>query len=204
MLRDVLEASGLGYDAVEGEAAFYGPKIDVQVTDSAGREATLSTVQVDFHQPGQFDLQYIGPDGVKHRPVMVHRSIIGSVERAVAQLIEVHGGAFPAWLAPTALVVLPISDAQVQQAHRLLRQATERGLRAEIAGPEQGSLGARIRAHRLVPYQAVIGAAEAVADEVALRLRDGRRLPALSAAEALTRIGAVIDGHRADLWDDRG
>jgi threonyl-tRNA synthetase len=99
---------------------------------------------------------------------------------------------------------LPISDAQVPQADRLLRQASERGLRAEIAGPEQGSLGARIRAHRLVPYQAVIGAAEAVADEVALRLRDGRRLPALSAAHALARIGAMIDGHRADLWDDRG
>jgi threonyl-tRNA synthetase len=204
MLRDVLEASGLDYDAVEGEAAFYGPKIDVQVTDSAGREATLSTVQVDFHQSAQFDLHYIGPDGVKHRPVMVHRSIIGSVERAVAQLIEVHGGAFPAWLAPTALVVLPISDAQVPQAHRLLRQASERGLRAEIAGPEQGSLGARIRAHRLVPYQAVIGAAEAVDDEVALRLRDGRRLPALSAAHALAGIGAMIDGRRTDLWDDRG
>ena len=102
VLRDVLDESGLAYDAVEGEAAFYGPKIDVQVTDSAGREATLSTVQVDFHQPAQFDLHYIGPDGAKHRPVMVHRSIIGSVERAVAQLIEVHGGAFPAWLAPTA------------------------------------------------------------------------------------------------------
>jgi threonyl-tRNA synthetase len=202
MLRDVLEASGLDYDAVDGEAAFYGPKIDVQVVDSAGREATLSTVQVDFHQPAQFDLHYIGPDGAKHRPVMVHRSIIGSAERAVAQLIEVHGGAFPAWLAPTALVLLPVSDAQVPQADRLLRQAIDSGLRAEMAGPEQGSLGARIRAHRLVPYQAVIGSAEVTADEVALRLRDGRRLPGQSAAEALARIGAMIDGRRTDLWDD--
>ena len=100
VLRDVLDESGLAYDAVDGEAAFYGPKIDVQVTDSAGREATLSTVQVDFHHPAQFDLRYIGPDGGKHPPVKVHLSIIGSMERAVAQLIEVHGGAFPAWLAP--------------------------------------------------------------------------------------------------------
>ncbi len=203
-LRDVLDRTGLTYDAVEGEAAFYGPKIDVQITDGAGREATLSTVQVDFHQPAQFDLHYIGPDGAKHRPVMVHRSIIGSVERAVAQLIEVHGGAFPAWLAPTAVVVLPVSDAQVPQADRLRRQAIDRGLRAEIAGPEQGSLGARVRAHRLVPYQAVIGAAEAVTNEVALRLRDGRRLPALPAAQVLARIGVMIDGHRTDLWNDRG
>jgi threonyl-tRNA synthetase len=204
ILRDVLDASGLAYDAVEGEAAFYGPKIDVQIIDSAGREATLSTVQVDFHQPAQFDLQYVGPDGAKHRPVMLHRSIIGSVERAVAQLVEVHGGAFPGWLAPTAVVALPISDAQLPQAEQLVRRAIDRGLRAEVAGPEQGSLGARIRAHRLVPYQAVIGAEEAAAGRIALRLRDGRRLPALPAAEVLTRIGALIDAHRPDLWDDDG
>jgi threonyl-tRNA synthetase len=158
-------------------------------------------VQVDFHHPAQFDLQYIGPDGGKHRPVMVHRSIIGSMERAVAQLIEVHGGAFPAWLAPIALVVLPISDAQQPQADRLLRRALDRGLRAQIAGPEQGSLAARIRAHRLVPYQAVIGVDEAAGDEVALRLRDGRRLPALPAAEVLHRIGGLIGDHRIELWE---
>ena len=106
---------------MEGEAAFYGPKIDVQVADSAGRESTLSTVQVDFHQPERFDLHYIGADGAKHRPVMVHRSIIGSVERAVAHLIEQHGGAFPAWLAPAQLVVLPVSDAELPQAEALAR-----------------------------------------------------------------------------------
>jgi len=200
VLRDVLDESGLAYEAAEGEAAFYGPKIDVQIADSAGREATLSTVQVDFYQPAQFGLHYIGPDGAKHRPVMVHRSIIGSMERAVAQLIEVHGGAFPAWLAPTALVLLPISHAQVPQSERLVRCAVDRGIRAELAGPEQGSLGARIRAHRLVPYQAVIGAAEAVADQMALRLRDGRRLPAMPAERALARIGDMIGGRRTDLW----
>jgi len=201
LLTGVLDGSGVVYEAAEGEAAFYGPKIDVQVADSAGREATLSTVQVDFHQPEQFDLRYVGPDGTGHRPVMIHRSIIGSVERAVAHLIERHGGALPAWLAPTQMVVLPISDAEVPQAADLVRRCVDHGIRAEIAGPEHGSLGARVRAARLVPYQAVIGAREAAADRVALRLRDGHRLDALHTAEVLTRIGALIGAHSTDLWD---
>ncbi|MGZ6878156.1 MAG: threonine--tRNA ligase, partial [Nocardioidaceae bacterium] len=145
LLNEVLERSGLPYEAVEGEAAFYGPKIDVQVADGAGRESTLSTVQVDFHQPEQFDLHYVGADGAKHRPVMVHRSIIGSVERVVAHLIEQHGGAFPAWLAPVQLVVLPISEAEVPAAAALAGRCVELGLRAEVARPDRGSLGARIR-----------------------------------------------------------
>ncbi|MFC4533667.1 threonine--tRNA ligase [Sphaerisporangium dianthi] len=202
LLTEVLDASGLAYETAEGEAAFYGPKIDVQVADSAGREATLSTVQIDFHQPERFDLHYIGPDGARHRPVMVHRSIIGSVERAAAHLIEQHGGAFPAWLAPTQLVVLPVSDAEMPQARDLLRRCDEPGLRAEVAGPEHGSLGARVRAARLVPYQLVIGAREAARDEVAPRLRDGRRLDALPVAEMLARVRALVGAHSTDLWDD--
>lgn len=201
LLRDVLDASGVPYDAVEGEAAFYGPKVDVQIADGAGREATLSTVQVDFHQPERFDLHYIGPDGAKHRPVMVHRSVIGSVERAVAHLIEVHGGAFPAWLAPTQLVVLPVSEAESGRADALVRRCVAQGLRAEVAGPERGTLGARVRAARLVPYQAVIGAKEADGDQVAMRLRDGRRLDALPAAEVLSRIGALVAAHSTELWE---
>jgi len=110
LLREVLDNAGLNYQEAPGDAAFYGPKIDIQMEDSAGREFSLSTVQIDFHQPDRFGLEYIGADGNKHRPVMVHRAIVGSIERAVAQLIEVHGGAFPAWLAPVQLVVLPISD----------------------------------------------------------------------------------------------
>ncbi|MGP4001788.1 threonine--tRNA ligase [Streptomyces sp. 8N706] len=201
LLTGVLDRSGLPYEAAAGEAAFYGPKIDVQVTDSAGRESTLSTVQVDFHQPEQFDLNYIGADGAKHRPVMIHRSIIGSVERAVAHLIEQHGGAFPAWLAPTQLVALPVSEAQVPTAAALAQRCTGLGLRAEVAGPEHGSLGARIREARLVPYQLVIGAEEAADDHVALRLRDGRRLAPQPAGDVLARIGALIDAHSTGLWD---
>ncbi|WP_128433924.1 threonine--tRNA ligase [Streptomyces cyaneus] len=203
LLREVLDGSGIPYEAAEGEAAFYGPKIDVQITDPAGREATLSTVQIDFHQPERFDLHYIGPDGAKHRPVMVHRSIIGSVERAVAHLVEQHGGAFPAWLAPVQLLILPVSEAQTQMGEKLLSQARHQGLRAEIAGPEHGTLGARIRAARLVPYQAVIGEREAEADGdlLAVRLRGGRRPGAVPAAELLARIAARVAARGPELWD---
>ncbi len=188
ILRSVLDRSGLAYDAVEGEAAFYGPKIDVQIADGAGRESTLSTVQVDFHQPAQFGLEYVGADAAKHRPVMVHRSIIGSVERAVAQLIEVHGGAFPAWLAPVQLRLLPVSAAELPYAREILDRCGD--LRAEIA--PDGSLGARIRDGRLVPYQAVLGPQEVAAGQLSLRLRDGSRLDAAPADDVLARIGAAV------------
>ncbi|WP_425336725.1 threonine--tRNA ligase [Streptomyces profundus] len=202
LLRAVLDGSGLSYEAVEGEAAFYGPKIDVLVIDGAGREFTLSTVQVDFHQPERFDLGYIGPDGARHRPVMVHRSIVGSVERAVAHLIEVHGGAFPSWLAPLQLVLLPVSDAERADADAVALRAAELGLRARVVGPEQGSLAARVRQHRLVPYQAVLGSREAAAGQLAVRLRDGRRLDALPAEEVLGRIAARVAEHSLALWDE--
>ncbi|KDN23894.1 threonine--tRNA ligase [Amycolatopsis rifamycinica] len=186
ILRSVLD--GLPYDAVEGEAAFYGPKIDVQIADGAGRESTLSTVQVDFHQPEQFGLEYVGADGAKHRPVMVHRSIIGSVERAVAQLIEVHGGAFPAWLAPVQLRLLPVSAAELPYAREVLDRCGD--VRAEIAS--EGSLGARIRDGRLVPFQAVLGPQEAAAGQLSVRLRDGHRLDAQPAEDALASIREAI------------
>ncbi|MEV0740319.1 threonine--tRNA ligase [Streptomyces sp. NPDC050549] len=200
LLREVLDGSGIAYESAEGEAAFYGPKIDVQIEDAAGREATLSTVQIDFHQPERFDLHYIGADGAKHRPVMVHRSVIGSVERAVAHLVEEHGGSFPAWLAPVQLAVLPVSEAQERQAYDLAEQARARGLRAEVA--VEGSLGARIRAARLVPYQAVIGEREADAGLVAVRLRDGRRVDPQPAAGLLDRVTARVGARGAELWAD--
>lgn len=202
MLREVLDRDGVAYEAAEGEAAFYGPKIDVQVADPSGRESTLSTVQIDLHQPERFGLRYIGPDGERHRPVMVHRSIIGSLERAVAQLVEAHGGAFPAWLAPTQVVVLPVSDGELEQAVRLEHRCLERGLRVRVAVPDEGTLGARIRAARLVPYQVVIGPREAEGDRVALRLRDGRRVDPLPAEEALHRIRAAVTRRGSGLWDD--
>ncbi|QDI69967.1 threonine--tRNA ligase [Streptomyces calvus] len=201
LLREVLDASGLAYEAVEGEAAFYGPKIDVQIADSAGRETTLSTVQIDFHQPERFDLHYTGPDGARHRPVMVHRSIIGSVERAVAHLLEEHGGAFPVWLAPVQLVVLPVGEDQEERAYDVVRRAGGLGLRAEVAGCGEGSLGARIRRARLVPYQAVLGAREAADGLLAVRLSDGRRPGALPVQEVLRRVAERAARRGTALWD---
>ncbi|MFI1761558.1 threonine--tRNA ligase [Streptomyces sp. NPDC020800] len=200
LLREVLAESGVAYEEVEGEAAFYGPKIDVQIADPAGRESTLSTVQIDFHQPARFDLHYIGADGARQRPVMVHRSVIGSVERAVAHLVESHAGAFPAWLAPVQLVVLPVGEDQVERAAAVVRQAVSRGLRADLATPAQGTLGARVRAARLVPYQAVIGEREAGADLAAVRLRDGRRPGALPVPELLDRIAERVAARGTALW----
>ncbi len=202
VLTDVLVSAGLPFDAEEGEAAFYGPKIDVQVADSAERETSISTIQVDFYQPERFGLTYTGPDGGKHRPVMVHRSIVGSMERAVAHLIDVHGGAFPPWLAPVQLAVLPIADAELPDADQLTRQAIEQGLRAELAAPSDGSLGARIRDHRLVPCVAVIGRAEAAAGQVALRLRDGRQLPPMPTAQALGAMSGAVSRRGTELWPE--
>ncbi|MGJ5897704.1 threonine--tRNA ligase [Streptomyces sp. V2] len=199
LLRKALE--GIAYEEAEGEAAFYGPKIDVQITDPAGREATLSTVQIDFHQPERFGLAYIGADGAKHRPVMVHRSIVGSVERAVAHLIERHKGAFPVWLAPVQLAVLPVSEAQEAHSLELVREAESSGIRVAYAGPDQGTLGARIRAARLVPYQAVIGEREASAGRAAVRLRDGRQVGEVAPAELVRRIGGRVAARGMGLWE---
>jgi threonyl-tRNA synthetase len=203
MLVEVLESAGIEYEAAEGEAAFYGPKIDVQIADPAGREATLSTVQIDFHQPERFGLHYVGADGAKHRPVLVHRSVVGSLERLMAHLIEQHGGAFPAWLAPVQVAVLPLSDRELPEARALREGLLDLGLRARVADPGDGTLGARIRAERLVPYQAVIGPREAAEGLVAVRLRDGRRLEPMAVAEFGRRVGSVVAARRGELWEER-
>ena len=202
LLRDVLDRSGLPYEAAEGEAAFYGPKIDVQVADGAGRESTLSTVQVDFHQPERFGLHYVGPDGAKHRPVMVHRSVIGSVERVVAHLVEHHGPAFPAWLAPTQLAILPVTASELPDAVALSDQAVALGLRADVSVPDRCTLSARVRDTRHAPYQVVIGPREAAARHISLRLRDARRIPPQPPAPLLARIAALVARHSPALWDE--
>ncbi|MEU7569883.1 threonine--tRNA ligase [Micromonospora sp. NPDC049240] len=199
--EELLRAALDGVDAVEapGEAAFYGPKIDIQIVDAAGRESTISTVQLDFDKPERFDLSYTDSDGRRKRPVMVHRSLVGSMERLFAYLIEVHQGAFPAWYAPVQLLLLPVDDAQADAAGRLAREAEAAGLRVEVdAG---GSLGARIRdaSRRRVPYVGVLGAREAADGAVSLRLRDGRGLAPMPAADALALIGAVVASRSAGL-----
>lgn len=185
MLRDALIKEDIAFEEAEGEAAFYGPKIDVQVLDSGGREWSLATVQVDFAQPERFGLSYVDHHGARQRPVMVHRSIIGSLERLFAHLIEVHEGAFPAWYAPVQLAVLPVGEAQDALARDIVAEAIRAGLRAELLA--EGSLGARIRdaSVRKIPYVAVIGAREAESGHIALRQRDGRELAARPIKEAI-------------------
>ncbi|GAB3946046.1 hypothetical protein GCM10027614_38850 [Micromonospora vulcania] len=156
--------------------------------DAAGRESTLSTIQLDFDKPERFDLSYTASDGSRRRPVMVHRSLVGSMERLFAYLIEVHEGAFPTWYAPVQLVLLPVDDGQADAAADLARRAVDAGLRVEVDAA--GSLGARIRdaARRRVPYLGVLGPREAAAGTLALRPRNSHPLPPMPAAEALAQI----------------
>ncbi|WP_433056419.1 threonine--tRNA ligase [Dactylosporangium sp. CS-033363] len=170
VLRGALEAAGVDYVEAANEAAFYGPKIDIQLLDHAGRESTLATVQVDYFMPQRFELSYVDSDGARKRPVMVHRSAAGSMERLFAHLIEVHDGAFPAWFAPVQLEIVPVGDADVRG---FAGRARALGLRVEES--YDGSLATRIRdaSQRRVPFVAVLGAKEIAAGTVSLRSRDG-------------------------------
>lgn len=199
ILRDALRLHGLEARPVDGEAAFYGPKIDIQVYDAAGREFTLSTVQVDLYQPGQFDLEYVSAGGSRERPVIVHRSVLSTMERMVAYLLEASGGALPPWLSPVQLQVLPVGAEQAGSAWALARQALARGLRVEVDDRPE-TLGARIRfaQERKVPYVAVIGEREAAVDAVAVRLRNGRQLQPMSSERFLSGVGAAISSRRRD------
>ncbi|MFC4067805.1 threonine--tRNA ligase [Actinoplanes subglobosus] len=193
LLRGALADAGVEYAAVPGEAAFYGPKIDIQVADPSGREWTLATVQIDYHQPERFELEYVNASGGRDRPVMVHRSLAGSMERLFGHLIEVHEGAFPLWYAPVQLAVLPIGPDQDAAARSFAAEAAD--LRVEVA--PDGSVGARIRDRRRVPYLAVIGAREAASGQVALRLRDGSRLDPMPGAAAIDLIRAAAREQRS-------
>ncbi|MFG1606890.1 threonine--tRNA ligase [Actinoplanes sp. NPDC049265] len=197
VLRLSLQNAGVEYEDAPGEAAFYGPKIDIQVRDDAGREQTLSTVQVDYDKPQRFGLSYADADASHQVPVMIHRSLAGSMERLFAHLIEVQAGAFPAWYAPVQLAVLPVAPAQDDAARSVLAAAP--GLRAELS--VEGSLGARVRQATLrrIPYIGIVGEREAAAGQIALRLRDGREIPAQSVAEALERIARVVASRSHDL-----
>src|SRR5581483_1315566 len=132
VLREAMDSLGLPYIEAPGEAAFYGPKLDIQLADVMGHEETYSTIQIDFHLPNQFDLGYIGPDGHQHRPVMIHRAIISTMERMISYLIELYGGAFPVWLAPVQAIVLPIADRQNDYAGEIHQKLVTAGIRAEV------------------------------------------------------------------------
>ncbi len=172
-LADALDKKGLRYEIAEGEGAFYGPKLEFHIHDALKRSWQLGTIQVDYALPDRFELDFVGTDGAAHRPVMLHRAILGSLERFLSVLIEHVGGAFPVWLAPEQAVVVTVSEKQVDYAHEVVRVLREKGLRARAdVGPDK--LGAKIRAARLtrVPYVVVVGDKEAEARNVAPRSRD--------------------------------
>ena len=171
-LRVALTEMELPYKIDPGEGVFYGPKIDVKLVDAIGREWQGPTVQVDFNLPERFDVTYVGEDGKEHRPVMLHRVVLGSMERFFGTLIEQYAGAFPVWLAPVQVEVVPITDVQEEYAAQVADRLSARGIRAKV-DTRREKMQAKIRDAELqkVPYIAVVGAREASADAVAVRKR---------------------------------
>ena len=172
MLHEAMDSLHLPYTEAPGEAAFYGPKLDIQLADVMGHQETYSTIQIDFHLPNQFELGYIGADGQVHRPVMIHRGVISTMERMTSYLIELYAGAFPLWLAPVQAVVLPITERQNDYAKQVREKLLDAGARVELDDRNE-KLQAKIRDAQLqkVPYMLVIGGKEAEAGTVAVRHR---------------------------------
>jgi threonyl-tRNA synthetase len=193
-LREALDDAGVEYYAAAGEAAFYGPKIDIQIRDVLGREETIATVQVDRHLPRQFDLEYVAEDGSRQRPVMIHRGIIGTLERMMAYLIELYAGAFPAWLAPLQAVVIPIADRHLDYAHEVLGELRARGFRADVDERNE-RMNAKIRHAQLqkVPYMLVVGDREREANAVAVRTRAGEDLGSMPVFQFLDRLRDEVE-----------
>jgi threonyl-tRNA synthetase len=176
-LKRTLEQNDLEYDLNEGDGAFYGPKIDAHITDAIGRSWQLGTVQLDYYMPEQFELTYTGADNAEHRPVMIHRALMGSFERFIGILIEHYAGEFPLWLAPVQAVVLPIADRHAGYAREAAERLREAGLRARVDDRSE-SIKRKIREAEVlkVPYMLVVGDAEQEAGAVAVRRhREGDR-----------------------------
>ena len=189
VLREAMQELGLPFQEAPGEAAFYGTKLDIQIRDTMGREETMSTIQVDFHLPERFDLTYIGEDGAQHRPVILHRGVIGTMERMMAYLIELYAGAFPAWLAPVQAVVIPIADRHTEYAHKVRDELRRAGFRADIDTRNE-RMNAKIRDAQLqkVPYMLVVGDREAEVEAVAVRTRAGEDLKAMPLFQFIDRL----------------
>jgi threonyl-tRNA synthetase len=194
VLKQALERKGIAYRMDEGGGAFYGPKIDIKFRDAIGRIWQGPTIQLDFNLPERFELEYTGPDNRPHRPVMIHRAIYGTLERFTGNLIEHFAGAFPVWLAPEQVRVIPISDAQADAARDLARRLKAAGLRVQVDDGTE-TLNYRIREGELqkVPYMAVIGQREAESDSLALRVRGAGKKQEVMPVEAfLSRIADEV------------
>ena len=168
----MLDEKKIPYREIPGEAAFYGPKIDIKLVDVLGRLWQLSTVQFDFNLPQRFELEYTGEDGEKHRPVMVHRALFGSVERFFGVLIEHYAGAFPMWLAPVQVGIVPISEKHLEYAAHVKKELEAAGLRVEIDARNE-KMNAKIREFTMqkVPFVLVMGDKEASSEAVSVRTR---------------------------------
>src|SRR5262245_29118157 len=173
-LKAALERAGLSYDINEKDGAFYGPKIDFDVTDAIGRKWQCATIQLDYQMPERFDLKYIGADNHEHRVVVIHRAILGSFERFIAILIEHYAGAFPLWLAPVQAIVLPIADRHLAYAASVRDRLAAGGLRVEL-DERQEKVNFKIREAQLqkIPYMLVVGDREAAEGTVSVRERSG-------------------------------
>ncbi|MEA2008857.1 MAG: threonine--tRNA ligase [Chloroflexota bacterium] len=195
-LREALKRAELPYDVDEGGAAFYGPKIDLKMIDALGREWQLSTIQFDFNLADRFDLIFIGEDGKEHRPYMIHRALLGSLERFMGVIIEYYGGAFPLWLAPVQAVLIPITDRNVPYAEKIAEQLNAEGIRVEV-DDRSDRMGAKIRdaQKQKVPYMLVVGDREEEAGMVAPRLRSGERMEPIGVNDLLARMKKEIAEH---------
>ena len=193
-LRRAVELCGLDCEVDAGGGAFYGPKIDLKIKDAIGREWQTTTIQFDFNLPERFDMTYIGEDGRKHRPYMVHRALLGSLERFFGILIEHYAGAFPLWLAPEQARILPVSDAQLPAAKALAEQMRQAGFRVGVDVQPAG-LGAKIRSARQerIPYLLIIGEREAASGQVSLRTRREGELGTVSYEEVMQKMRQELE-----------
>ena len=188
-LREILTELGLDFYEAEGEAAFYGPKLDVQVKTAVGHDVTVSTCQLDFLLPQRFELEYIGEDGAAHRPVVIHRAILGTFDRFLAFLIEEYKGAFPAWLAPVQVKILPITDNQHEYSYQLEERFAKKGIRVEVDDRNEKT-GYKIREAQLakIPYMLIVGPKEVEKNEVSVRSHKEGDLGAIPAQEFENKI----------------
>ncbi len=193
-LGEALQACGLKYQVDPGEGVFYGPKIDIKIKDAIGRAWQCTTIQVDFNLPKRFDITYKGEDNQDHQPIMIHRALLGSLERFIGCLIEHYAGAFPLWLAPVQAVVIPIADRHNEYAHSVKEQLAGAGLRAEVDERSE-SMNRKIRDNQLqkIPYMLVVGDRESESEAAAVRRRDGTDLGSLPVAEVVSAMKAEME-----------
>ncbi len=198
-LRNVLENLGIKYQVDPGEGVFYGPKIDVKLKDALGRLWQGPTIQVDFNLPQKFDVNYVGEDGQEHQAVMIHRTVLGSMERFMACLTENYAGAFPAWLAPVQAVLIPIADRHFEYARKLYRELVAHDFRAQLDDRSE-RMNLKIREAQLnkIPYMLIIGDKELENSTVSLRLRSGEDLGSLKFEDFVARLRSVIEAKTLD------